>query len=168
MSILLVATVIVACVFVFAPRAAIVTEVGIDAPPAQAWALLGDPESYRDWNPFIVSLQGELAEGARLTATMRPQAGREMTFRPTVLKVAPERELRWRGRLLLPRILDGEHYFLLEQRDGGTRLVHGERFRGLLLWFIDARQFRADFDRMNMALKARLEIGAGQEIRAPI
>lgn len=145
----------------FAPRVEIVTEIEIDATPAQVWSLLGNPESYPDWNPFIVSMQGELVEGATLTNRLRPEVGREMTFRPTVLRVESERELRWLGRLVLPRLIDGEHYFLLEARDGGTRLVHGERFHGVLLWFIDTRPFRADFERMDRALKARVEAEAG-------
>lgn len=155
------AAILVAALFVFAPRAEIVTEVEIDASPDEVWSLLGNPASYRDWNPFIVSMEGELAEGAMLTNTMRPEAGSEMTFRPTVLKAEPGRELRWLGRLLLPRIFDGEHYFILEEHEGGTRLVHGERFQGVLLWFIDTNRFRADFERMNAALKARLEAHAG-------
>lgn len=153
------AVIIIVGAFAFAPRAEIVTEVGIDATPAQVWSLLGNPGSYRDWNPFIVSMEGELAEGATLVNTLRPQAGSEMTFRPTVLKAEPERELRWLGRLFVPRIFDGEHYFVLDEREGGTRLVHGERFHGVLLWFIDANRFRADFERMNAALKAQVETG---------
>lgn len=149
--------ILVAGAFVLAPRAEIVTEVEIDATPRQVWSLLGNPESYRDWNPFIVSMEGELAAGATLVNRMRPEGGSEMTFRPTVLKAEPERELRWLGRLFVPRLFDGEHYFVLHARDGGTRLVHGERFHGVLLWFIDTNRFRADFKRMNAALKARLE-----------
>lgn len=154
------AAILVAGAFAFAPRAEIVTEVEIDATPGEVWSLLGNPESYHDWNPFIVSMEGQLVEGATLVNTMRPATGSEMTFRPTVLRAEPERELRWLGRLFLPRIFDGEHYFILEQREGGTRLVHGERFHGVLLWFIDASQFRADFERMNAALKQRAEAGA--------
>lgn len=156
------AALLVAGAFALAPRTEIVTEVEIDATPAQVWALLGDPESHGDWNPFIVSMQGELAEGATLTNRLRPKAGREMIFHPTVLRVTPERELRWLGRLFLPRLIDGEHYFLLEPRGDGTRLVHGERFHGVLLWFIDTRPFHADFERMNRALKTRVEVGAGR------
>lgn len=155
-----VAAVLVAAAFAFAPRVEIVTEVEIDATPGEVWSLLGNPDSYRDWNPFIVSMEGQLVEGATLVNTMRPQAGSEMTFRPVVLKAEPERELRWLGRLFLPRIFDGEHYFVLEEREGGTRLIHGERFHGVLLWFIDANQFRADFERMNTALKAQAEAAA--------
>lgn len=151
------AAILVAGAFAFAPQAEIVTEVEIDAAPGEVWAVLADPAGYRDWNPFLISMEGELAAGATLTNTMKPAGGSEMTFRPTLLKVAPEKELRWLGRLLLPRIFDGEHYFLLEEHNGGTRLVHGESFRGVLLWFMDVERFRADFEAMNAALKARVE-----------
>ncbi len=143
--------------FALAPTREIVTEVQIDAAPSKVWSVLADPQRYAEWNPFLVEMQGDLAEGATLTNTMRPQGGSEMTFRPTVLTVKRDTELRWLGRLLLPRIFDGEHYFLLEERDGGTRLVHGERFAGIGLWLLDVERFRADFERMNAALKARVE-----------
>lgn len=149
----------VASAFVFAPRAEIVTETRIAAPPSRVWALLGNPDSYQDWNPFLVRMEGEMIEGSRLANTMRPSGGGDMTFRPVLLKVTPDRELRWLGRLFVPRIFDGEHYFLLEERDGGTSLVHGERFRGIALWFIDVERFRSDFEAMNAALKRRVEQG---------
>ena len=151
----------IAGAFAFAPSAEVVTETRIDATPTQVWAVLGNPEGYQEWNPFLVRMEGDIAEGARLTNTMRPGGGgSEMTFRPVVLKATPGKELRWLGRLFVPRIFDGEHYFLLEQRDGGTHLVHGERFRGIGLWFIDVARFRPDFEAMNAALKARVEHGA--------
>lgn len=146
----------VAAAFAFAPRREVVTEVCIDAPPAAVWAVLADPAGHARWNPFIVAMRGELAEGARLVNTLRPAGGREMTFRPTVLKLVPGRELRWLGRLFLPRIFDGEHYFVLDATEGGTRLVHGEKFRGVALWFLDVARFRADFEAMNAALKAEV------------
>ncbi|MCJ1902832.1 MULTISPECIES: SRPBCC domain-containing protein [Paracoccus] len=162
MTILLAAALVaalLAAAFLFAPRQEVVTEVEIDATPAQVWVLLGNPGSHRDWNPFILSMEGELAEGATLVNRMRPETGSEMTFRPVVLKAEPARELRWLGRLFLPRIFDGEHYFILDGCQGGTRLVHGENFHGVLLWFIDVKRFAGDFDRMNAALKARVEAG---------
>ncbi len=59
--------------------------------------------------------------------------GGAMTFTPTVLRVHAPQELRWRGRLLLPRIFDGEHMFELEPREGATRFVQREEFRGALV-----------------------------------
>jgi len=144
----------------FAPRAEIVTEVTIDATPGEVWSVLANPQGYSEWNPFLVRMEGEIAEGAPLTNTMRPSGGgSEMTFRPVVLKVTPDRELRWLGRLFVPRLFDGEHYFLLDARDGATHLTHGERFHGVGLWFIDVGRFRADFEAMNAALKVRVERG---------
>jgi hypothetical protein len=144
--------------FAMAPRAQIVTSTTIDATPAQVWAVLGKPQSYKDWNPFLVRMEGQMIEGARLTNTMRPSgSGKEMTFRPVVLKVVPDKELRWLGRFLLPRIFDGEHYFLLQDREGRTHLTHGEAFRGIGLWFMDVEQLRRDFEAMNAALKLRVE-----------
>lgn len=35
--------------------------------------------------------------------------------------------------------------------------MHGERFSGVGLWFIDPEQFRANFEAMNAALKKRAE-----------
>ncbi|NYS25999.1 hypothetical protein HUK65_13470 [Rhodobacteraceae bacterium 2376] len=77
--------------------------------------------------------------------------------RPRVLVAHPGRELRWLGRLGLPRLFDGEHYFRLIPEAGGTWLIQGERFHGLLLWAMDVQQFRAGFEPGNAALKARAE-----------
>lgn len=151
------AILLIAIAFALAPRRELKTEIMIDAPPAIVWAVISNPAGYRDWNPFLVSMEGELVEGATLTNRMKPSKGSEMTFRPTVLKVVPERELRWLGRLLLPRLFDGEHYFLLHPQDGGTRLVHGENFHGIGLWFMQVEKFRADFDGMNAVLKEKAE-----------
>ena len=140
-----------------APRRRLDTSVFIDAPPAAVWAVLADGAGYAAWNPFIRSMTGPLVAGARLTNVMHPAGGRPMTFRPVVLAAEPGRELRWRGRLWVPRLFDGEHHFRLAPEGRGTRLDHGETFRGLLLWFIDTDRFRADFTAMNAALNARVE-----------
>lgn len=148
---------LIAAGWAMAPQREIVTEIEIAAPPDHVWAVLTDGAKYPEWNPFIVSMAGDIRAGATLTNRMRPQAGSPMTFRPVVLRAEPDRELRWLGRLGLPRIFDGEHYFLLNPSPEGTRLVQGERFRGIALWIIDPEQFRADFEALNAALKARAE-----------
>jgi hypothetical protein len=154
----LIALATVAAIAALATRKArIETEIQIDAPPAAVWAVLTDGAAYPDWNPFIRSMKGTAAKGQRLENTMQPMGRKPMTFRPRVLVADPHRELRWLGRLPLPRLFDGEHYFLLEPQDTGTRLIHGESFRGLLLWVMNPEQFRPSFRAMNQALKARVE-----------
>lgn len=146
-----------AAAFAAAPRDGFETEVFIAAPPATVWALLTDPAEHRALSPNLRRLEGHFAPGGRLLLTMGGPGGGEVTFHARVLAAEPGRELRWRGRLLLPRLLDGEHYFLLAAVKGGTRLVQGERFRGVLLWGMDVQAFRPEFERMNAALKARAE-----------
>lgn len=140
-----------------ASKRRIETTVDIAADPAVVWAVLTDGAAYGEWNPFIVKLSGRIEPGARIAATMQPAGGRAMTFRPHVLVARACRELRWRGRFVLPGLFTGEHYFLLAAHGGGTRLVHGERFSGLLLAVLDTRRFRADFEAMNGGLKRRAE-----------
>ena len=135
-------------------------EIDIEAPPAAVWAVLTDMHSYSEWNPFIPHLAGELREGAKLEVRIEPPGGRAMTFKPTVLGVEPERELRWRGRLLLPGIFDGEHILHVEPLDEArSRFTQAERFSGILVGLFRGMLEKTElgFEQMNAALKARAE-----------
>lgn len=144
----------------------ITTEILIDAPPARVWAVLADFAAYGNWNPFITRIEGSLTAGERLRVRIRPPGSGGMTFRPRLLTVTPEKELRWRGHLLLPGLFDGEHRFLLEPADEGQRTLfrHGESFSGLLMPVIFGARAqaatRAGFEAMNAALKRRAESAA--------
>ena len=133
------------------------TEVVIDAPLKSVWSILSDGSRYSEWNPFIISMEGEVASGNRLTNIMQTGPEKTMTFKPKILVAEPDRELRWIGRVLMPGIFDGEHYFQLHDEGGQTRLVHGEKFRGIGLLFISTDKFRTNFEAMNVALKERAE-----------
>ena len=66
--------------------------------------------------------------------TIAPPGRQPITFRPVVLTATPWPELRWRGRLLMPGLFDGEHAFQLELLStAGCRLYHTEHFSGLLV-----------------------------------
>lgn len=131
----------------------------IAAPPKLVWSILTDLSSYPEWNPFIVEGSGEFKRGGKIKLRMRPPGGREMSFRPVVLKVDEDRELRWKGQLLVPGVFDGEHYFVLEAEGEHTRLRHGEDFTGLLPRFMGRalERTRKGFIELNVALKARAE-----------
>jgi hypothetical protein len=139
------------------------TAIEIQASPRRVWTILTDFAAYPGWNPFIPRISGQPAAGARLAVQIRPPGSRGMTFRPTVLAAEPDRELRWRGRLLLPGILDGEHAFLIEPAgDTTVRFVQREVFQGLLVPVL-ARSLDTGtlegFRQMNAALKRRAEAG---------
>ena len=136
-------------------------EIEVPAPPERVWEVLTDFVAYGEWNPFIPSLAGEPAVGARLRVRIEPPGARGMTFRPTVTAADPGRELRWLGRLLVPGLFDGEHRFALEPLAGGTRtrFTQSERFGGLLVpLFGGTLAATAEgFRRMNEALARRAE-----------
>ena len=140
------------------------TEVEISATPARVWEVLMDFPAHAQWNPFVRSIAGTPSVGQRLAVRIQPPGGKAMTFKPKVLNAQPNLELRWLGHLLVPGLFDGEHYFQLHARDGGgTRLLHGERFSGLLVPLFKSNlqgPARAGFEAMNQALKVRAEAAA--------
>jgi hypothetical protein len=136
------------------------TEIDIAAAPAAVWRVLTDFAGMSDWNPFMTSVTGALAEGARLAVTVAPPGRSAMSFTPTIQVVRPEVELRWFGSAPIPGIFNGEHFFQLAPRaDGGTRFTHGEQFSGLLVGFMGAMLDATElgFKAMNAALKAKAE-----------
>jgi hypothetical protein len=136
------------------------TSIEIEAPPKQVWAILTDFGGMAAWNPFIRSISGALATGSRLSVHIAPAGKSAMRFTPTVLAVKPERELRWLGKLLLPGLFDGEHYFFLDPiGEERTRFTHGEKFSGLLVSIFGGTLSATEegFKAMNLALKRRAE-----------
>ena len=137
------------------------TEIEIQSSPERVWRLLTDFASFPQWNPFIRRASGEVEEDARLEVRLQPSGARGMTFRPTVLKVEPNRELRWLGHLGLRGLFDSEHVFTIEPLGGSSvRFAQSETFTGLLVPLF-ARGLDTDtrrgFEEMNQALKAKAE-----------
>jgi hypothetical protein len=147
------------------------TQIDIDASAEQVWDTLTNFADYSTWNQFITHLAGTLAPGERLEVRIEPPGGADMSFRPTVLAVAPARELRWVGHLLISGLFDGEHQFEIHPLGPGrVRFVQQERFTGVLVALF-ARNLDAHtlpgFNAMNAALKARAEAaGANQPVVA--
>ena len=84
------------------------SEIEIDAPAEQVWRVLTNFAAFPQWNPFIRKASGDIRVGASIEVRMQPSGARAMTFRPKVLNVEPNRELRWIGRLWIPRLVSTE------------------------------------------------------------
>src|SRR5215211_8926828 len=113
----------------------------------------GTPSSLSRGIPRRVAAQGsDRTPGARAT-----------TFKPTLLAVEPNRELRWLGRLLLPGVFDGEHRFTLDRAgEVHTGFVQSETFKGVVVPLLGRAlgSTGRGFEQMNQALKARAESAA--------
>jgi hypothetical protein len=135
------------------------TEIEIAAPPAAVWAALTDFGGYPEWNPFITSADGRLAVGEILTLEFVLEGGKPQTFTPSVTSIRENAELQWLGALRWSWLFSTEHRFALTAVGSGTRLVHSEVFRGLLVPLLrntidrTERAFRA----LNSALRDRVE-----------
>jgi len=136
----------------------------IDAPVESVWNILTDIDRFPEWNPFIKRISGRIEESGRLTVTFHPTGGRSTTFKPTVLKAEPNRELRWLGRLWIPGLFTGQHIFELNPvGEAKTRFVQREEFNGVFLPLLAGSLGSGTargFDEMNAALKARAEAKA--------
>ncbi|TCK92570.1 hypothetical protein EDC19_1719 [Natranaerovirga hydrolytica] len=137
------------------------TEIHIQAPVEKVWKVLTDVEKYPQWNPFIKSLQGDLVEGEIIQVELQPADKKPMTMRPQIILVQKERELRWKGRMFLPGIFDGEHIFELTVLENQTtQFIHREKFSGIMVPFLKKmldNNTRRGFEMMNQQLKERCE-----------
>lgn len=136
----------------------IITEINISASPEKIWNILTDFEKYPLWNPFITSVKGQPSPGNRLTVRIEPPGGAIMTFQPDVLSRIEQKEFRWKGRLFITGLFDGEHVFqILDNNDGTSTFIQKERFTGILVWMINLSKTREGFELMNERLKTIAE-----------
>ena len=137
-------------------RIEIDTSIDLPASPEAVWAVLSDIRSYPDWNPYHVSVDGNLALGERLVVKIEKPNGNKLTIEPHVLEIEPTRSLVWGGG---PRgLFRGEHRFDLEIiAPGCTRLHHTEVFSGLFVSFAELGSIELGYHGMNQALLGRLE-----------
>ncbi len=135
------------------------TEIILNAPKETVWNTLTAFDQYEKWNPFIVSSKGKAVLGTKLTNKMLNN-GKANVFKPVVTKVEPNREFEWLGSGLLG-MFKGRHYFILEELGNEqTKLIHGEKFSGLLSGIIlkmIGDETLQNFQKMNKALKEVVE-----------
>lgn len=136
-------------------------EVEINASAERVWQLLTDFASFPQWNPFMQRVSGAPTAGTQLEITQQPSGARVLKSRPRIMKVEPNRELRWFGRSLLPGLLDVEHIFTIESLDvNRVRFTQSEVCTGLfssLSTYRSHTNTRRGFREMNEALKLRAE-----------
>jgi hypothetical protein len=136
------------------------TEILINTDITKAWDVLMNFDNYPKWNPFITSISGEPKLGSRLTVSIKPPGGKGMTFKPNILTLEANKEFRWKGKLGINGIFDGEHYFILESVDNDiTKFIHGEKFSGLLVPFVRKMldKTQKGFQLMNESIKNECE-----------
>ncbi|MCI5058204.1 MAG: SRPBCC domain-containing protein [Flavobacteriales bacterium] len=135
------------------------TEIVINANVESVWQILIDFENYKNWNPFITKITKRGT--SHLDIQLNTSEDKNMKFKPKILKLIKDSELRWKGHLFFSGIFDGEHVFRMETiGQNKTRFIHEESFSGLLSGLIFksiGSQTKANFIAMNEALKREAE-----------
>lgn len=134
------------------------TQIDIAQPPQRVWQVLTDFAAHEQWNPLMRKVQAEPRLGSPVTlhVRLRPDAQKLQTLRAKIDRWEPAIALSWSGGI--PGILSATHWWRLEAMAGGTRLHHGEDFRGLIP-LLKGKLFsrmRPAYERMNQALAARV------------
>jgi len=136
------------------------SEIPINSSAQRVWELITQFDDFPKWNPFIRRATGQIKLQAKLEIFIQPSGAKGMTFRPKVLKVDPNHELRWLGRLYLPGLFDGEHALIIEPlSENSVKFIQREKFTGLLVPFSGSllRDTQRGFEEMNRELKQRAE-----------
>lgn len=140
------------------------TNIVIDSTPEKIWNILTNFEEYDLWNPFMTKVVGDISLGSKIEVNIKTMSGKKRTYYPIITKCETNKELRWKGKSILPGIFDGERIFILERsNDHKVSFSHKEIFSGLGVKFVGNKlneNLRESFVKMNEALKARAEISA--------
>lgn len=155
----------------------IYTEIEINASASVVWSILTDFDDFSRWNPFIRKISGKLQEGSQIEVFIKPLKisdflgsknvgfckppnSNGMKFKPKILTYDPERELKWLGNLLIPKLFDGEHSLIINKiNENKVLFIQKERFSGLFVpfFFGTLKDTESGFERMNQALKEEAE-----------
>ncbi|MDO6759356.1 SRPBCC domain-containing protein [Tamlana sp. 2_MG-2023] len=132
------------------------TSITINASKEKIWKILTDFEKYHEWNSFIKSVTGEVKVGNQIKIKLQG-----MAFKPIVLTLKENTELKWLGHLWFKGLFDGKHKFkLTDNGNGTTNFEQSEIFSGILVKLFTKsldKDTKNDFDQMNKELKLRAE-----------
>ena len=138
------------------------TAIIINVSVAKVWEILTKFETYQNWNPFIKSVKGNIKKGETIEVKIQLEGMKLQTFTPEILVFNINKEFRWLGELGIKGIFDGEHFFILERIDNErTKLIHGERFTGILsglIYNMIGKKKKNGFNALNQAIVEVLNI----------
>jgi hypothetical protein len=140
----------------------------IDAPIDVVWSVMTDLPRYREWNPFVVAIDGELRPGNALGLHVRWIGERKETRTIEIVSrlEAPSgsatrraaMEYRFTGWLARLWLVNGSRLQELEQAQGGSTRYHTiEEFSGLLTAGVPLGKVQKGFEAHARALKERAE-----------
>lgn len=134
----------------------------IAAPARAVWDQILAVRTWPEWKPFIsrTVLRGpDLSLGSRFRMHIRVKGPFAVPVSVRVCNWVPPRRIAWTGGI--PGVTMSVHSFLLEEKNGQTRLTSLEEFTGALVWLMLRLVTPADLeslhDRWLAAIRQRVE-----------
>lgn len=151
----------------------VATVIFVAAKPDRIWKQIAGFSRYGEWNPFLISVEGQRALGERATLTfhLTTADGRsaDRAIAARIIKWEDEHEIRWSHGGWIPGLMDVEHWIRIAPCKGGAKVHQGLSASGLLSRLFGSDyfvMFKAGFEAMNTALKAEVE--HQETARAPV
>jgi hypothetical protein len=138
----------------------ICTKIQINASSTVVWKIINDFENYEKWNPFIRVISGNPKEGSEIEIFIKPPNSNGIKFKPQILRYDEEKEIKWLGKLWIPKLFDGEHSLIIKKlNENKVLFIQKERFTGLLvpLFTNTLNDTKSGFEMMNEKLKQKAE-----------
>ena len=130
----------------------------IDASPQQVWNILADPAGYPEWDPGMVRVEGQLAQGEKVKFFTKFSP--EQAFAVKVTAFEPSQKMVFTGGMPLGLFKSERTHMLTAQASGGTLFYTEEIFSGLLLPVFGRSlpDLTASFEAFAAGLKQRAEL----------
>ena len=102
----------------------------IDATPQVIWELLTRASGYPDWNPAVLGIEGEIAEGATIGLISIVNPDRQ--FKLKVSEVEDPRHMVWSDGMPLGLFRGTRSFDVVPRRDGTSEFRMEEVYTGLM------------------------------------
>lgn len=130
-------------------------EILINASPEKVWEVLTDTDKYKEWNPVMELLEGNIKEGKQVKYRFTQDEKNISEIPSKVKKIIPNKLLNQGGGLTL--VITFDHKYILEKKGDRTLLMIHEDYKGIYVNFWNPKPVELAYQRLNEAIKKRIE-----------
>lgn len=133
------------------------TSIAIAATPEKVWTILTDLKQWPSWNTTVEKVDGQVAQGSKVTVYAKISPGRAFPLK--VSQLTPPTLMVWSGGMPLGLFKGERTYRLTPEDDGKVRFEMAEQFTGLMAPLITRSipDLQPSFDEFAACLKKAAE-----------
>lgn len=136
------------------------TDIIIDTSPDVVWAVLTDTDSYDNWAAFLVGIEGEILDGAKIKTVFQINPAKDKLTRiDHTISVKDGQEFYWAEKGL-GGIHDNHHFKVEPTSNGKTKFIQSDEIFGGLTWLMGgrlAKMYKNGYQAFNRGLKIESE-----------